>query len=209
MLVFEVDLKVQQIHFYWQNNKGEKLQSIKNLKNFVESKGQSLIFAMNGGMFNKDYSPKGLFVQNHKIQTPLDTMKGIGNFYLQPNGVFYINKDKVPIICKTGDFANYESVMYATQSGPMLLIYGEINSAFNQSSINLNIRNGVGILPNQKVVFAMSKKEINFYDFARYFQRMGCINALYLDGYVSRAYLPEKEWVQLDGNFGVIIGVVK
>lgn len=53
----------------------------------------------------------------------------------------------------------------------------------------------------------MSKKEINFYDFANYFKKMGCINALYLDGFVSRAYLPEQNWIQTDGNFAVIIGV--
>ena len=53
----------------------------------------------------------------------------------------------------------------------------------------------------------MSKKEINFYDFANYFKSIGCKNALYLDGLVSRIYLPEKQWIQTDGNFGVIIGV--
>jgi len=38
----------------------------------------------------------------------------------------------------------------------------------------------------------MSKEEINFYDFAKYFQNLGCKNALYLDGFVSRTYLLEK-----------------
>ena len=53
----------------------------------------------------------------------------------------------------------------------------------------------------------MSKVGVNFYDFANYFKRIGCKNALYLDGFVSRTYLPEKEWIQTDGNFGVIVGV--
>ena len=53
----------------------------------------------------------------------------------------------------------------------------------------------------------MSKHEINFYNFAKYFKDIGCINALYLDGFVSRTYLPEKNWKQEDGNFGVIVGV--
>jgi uncharacterized protein YigE (DUF2233 family) len=38
---------------------------------------------------------------------------------------------------------------------------------------------------------------------------MGCRNALYLDGFVSRCYLPEKNLTQLDGDFGVMIGVVE
>lgn len=55
----------------------------------------------------------------------------------------------------------------------------------------------------------MSKTETNFYDFASYFKSMGCKNALFLDGFVSRTYLPEKNWVQTDGSFGVIIGVTE
>ncbi|WP_264554492.1 phosphodiester glycosidase family protein [Flavobacterium sp. N1861] len=53
----------------------------------------------------------------------------------------------------------------------------------------------------------MSKKEINFYDFATYFKKLGCKNALYLDGFVSRTYYPEEKWIQTDGNFGVLIGI--
>ncbi len=91
----------------------------------------------------------------------------------------------------------------------MLVIDGQIHQAFKKGSINLNIRNGVGILPDNRVIFAMSKQEVNFYDFAEFFMSMGCKNALYLDGFVSRTYLPEENWQQLDGNFGVIIGVTK
>jgi uncharacterized protein YigE (DUF2233 family) len=112
-------------------------------------------------------------------------------------------------ICLTEDFINTGKIKYATQSGPMLVINGEIHSAFKENSTNLNIRNGVGILPNNEILFAMSKKEINFHDFAAYFKKMGCKNALYLDGFVSRTYLPEKRWIQTDGDFGVIIGVTK
>jgi uncharacterized protein YigE (DUF2233 family) len=113
------------------------------------------------------------------------------------------------MICKTENFLSNEKIKYATQSGPMLVIDGEIHTAFKKNSTNLNIRNGVGILPNNQIIFAISKKEINFYDFAEYFKKLGCKNALYLDGFVSRTYLPEKNWKQFDGNFGVIIGVTE
>ncbi|MFT5848440.1 MAG: putative metal-dependent HD superfamily phosphohydrolase [Psychroserpens sp.] len=33
--------------------------------------------------------------------------------------------------------------------------------------------------------------------------------AEYIDGFVSRTYLPKKKRAQLDGNFGVIIGETK
>ena len=53
------------------------------------------------------------------------------------------------------------------------------------------------------------KNEISLYDFAEYFKKLGCKNALYLDGFVCRTYLPEINWTQIDGNFGVIIGVTE
>lgn len=207
ILSYSIDPKTQNLQFYWKNDNGETLKSIQNLKNYLERKNLTLTFAMNGGMFNKDLSPQGLFIKDKEVLSALDTADGNGNFYLKPNGVFYISTDNVPFVCKTTNFENNGKVKYATQSGPMLIINGKIHPAFKDGSANLNIRNGVGILPDSRVVFAMSKTEINFYDFAKYFQSLGCKNALYLDGFVSRTYLPEKNWIQTDGNFGVIIGV--
>ncbi len=206
ILAFSVDTKKQNLQFYWKNDNGEILGSIQNLKNYVESKNLTLNFAMNGGMYMEDLKPLGLYIQDGKKLKNINKAEGSGNFYLKPNGIFYITNENVPFVCKTSDFES-NNIKYATQSGPMLVINGQIHSAFKKGSTNLNIRNGVGILPNNKVVFAISKTEINFYDFAKYFQQLGCKNALYLDGFVSRMYLPEKKWIQTDGNFGVIIGV--
>lgn len=206
-VIYTVDTKKQDIKLYWKNDKHENFKSIRNLKNWLDKKDQKLVFAMNAGMYTRDNSPQGLFIENQKQITSLDTANGNGNFYLKPNGVFYITNNNLPAICTTENFINPAKIKYATQSGPMLVIDGKIHDAFKEGSANLNIRNGVGILPNNKIIFVMSKKEINFYDFANYFKSVGCKNALYLDGLVSRAYLPEKNWIQTDGNFGVIIGV--
>lgn len=206
---YTVDAKKQDIKLYWKDDKQSNFKSIQNLKAWLDRKHQILLFAMNGGIYKQDNSPQGLFIENQKTIAPVDTSKGNGNFYLKPNGIFYITTDKVAVVCSTTDFDDKGKIRYATQSGPMLVIDGQIHPAFKEGSMNLNIRNGVGILPGNKIVFAMSKKEINFYDFANYFKILGCKNALYLDGLVSRIYLPEKEWTQTDGNFGVIIGVTK
>jgi len=207
---YTVDASKDNIQLYWKNDKGEILKSIQNLRSFVEKdKDTVLVFAMNAGMYKEDNSPLGLFIQNGKIITPINNATGHGNFYLKPNGIFYITKDNQAVVCKTESFSNAGNVKFATQSGPMLLIDGEIHSSFIQGSTNINFRNGVGILPSGKILFAMSTREINFYDFAAYFQKQGCKNALYLDGFVSRTYLPGKHWVQTDGNFGVMIGVVE
>lgn len=162
---------------------------------------------MNAGMFNSEPAPQGLYIENNKTLKALDKAKGSGNFYLKPNGVFYLTKENKPVIVKTEDFIDKGNIKYATQSGPMLLIDGKMHPAFKEGSSNLNIRNGVGILPDNSLVFALSKGEINFYDFAKFFQKLGCKNALYLDGFVSKAYLPAQNWMSLDGNFGVMIAV--
>jgi uncharacterized protein YigE (DUF2233 family) len=197
------------IKFYWKDDKGQILRRLQNLKEFVESKNQELKFAMNGGMYLKDNSPQGLFIQDNTTLKSLDTVSGAGNFYLKPNGVFYLTTDNRAVVCQTQDFIDNGKINFATQSGPMLLIDGQIHSAFKKGSVNLNIRNGVGILPDGRVLLSMSKQEINFYDFAEFFKNMGCKHARYLDGFVSRTYSPDENWNQLDGNFGVIIGVTK
>ena len=208
ILAYEVNPKTENLQFFWKNEVGEIYGNAKNLKTQLDAKGQKLIFAMNGGMYKKDQSPQGLYIENEKLLTPLDTMqKGYGNFYLQPNGVFYITKNNEPIICSSTTFKETKNIQFATQSGPMLVIDGKLHTKLTKGSKNLNIRNGVGVLPNGNLLFAMSKEKINFYDFAAFFKDNGCENALYLDGFVSKTYLPSKNYEQLNGNFGVIIGV--
>jgi len=201
--------KAEKIDFYLQDEKGMNFGSLENLKTALHQKGKELVFAMNGGMYRKDRTPQGLFIENGITKSKIDTANGGGNFYLKPNGIFYLTNKNEARIVQTTSFTNNSNIKFATQSGPMLLIDGEIHKAFGKGSANLNIRNGVGILPNGQVIFALSKKEINFYDFASFFREKGCKNALYLDGFVSRAYCPSQNWKQTDGDFGVIIAVTK
>lgn len=204
---YRVDPKKQKLQLYWKDNSGQTFKSLGNLKNWLAQKNQELVFAMNAGMYKEDNVPLGLFIQQHKIITALNKRSARGNFYLKPNGVLAIATDNSATICKTEAFNANGKIKYATQSGPMLVIDGAIHPAFTVGSTNLNIRNGVGILPNNELIFGMTKTGINFYDFANYFKKLGCKNALYLDGFVSRTYLPQKDCIQLDGNFGVIVGV--
>jgi uncharacterized protein YigE (DUF2233 family) len=209
ILSYIIDLKKQEIEFFLKDEENKKIKTFKVLKDWLKTKNKTLIFAMNGGMFKTDFSPQGLYVEKGILITKINTIQnGYGNFYMQPNGIFYITNDKQGKIVTTKNFKN-KNVKFATQSGPMLLINGQIHNRFMKGSSNLNIRNGVGILPDGKILFAMSKEKINFYDFATYFKRLGCMNALYLDGFVSKTYLPSKGYKELNGNFGVIIGEVK
>ncbi|WP_028978212.1 phosphodiester glycosidase family protein [Sporocytophaga myxococcoides] len=205
---YTIDLNKADLKFYWKDKDGNIIRSLQNLKLLAEENHQKLVFAMNGGMYQKDNSPQGLYIEDAKVISKLNTGSGNGNFHMKPNGVFYITTNNKAYISQTSEFKS-KDIKYATQSGPMLVIDGTIHPVFQKGSQNLNIRNGVGILPDGNIIFAISKNEINFYDFAQYFKDAGCKNALYLDGFVSRAYIPEKNWIQTDGNFGVIIGVTE
>jgi len=159
-------------------------------------------------MYTPEYGPVGLFIQNGKVVKSLNKSNGKYNFTWKPNGVFYINNDKQAFVCETDAFKNDGKIKFATQSGPMLVINGIIHVGFDKSAVKC-VRNGVGILPGGKVIFAMSKSEVTFYDFAKYCLDLGCKNALYYDGVISKTYLPEQKWTSQDGRFGVIVGVVK
>ena len=205
-----VDLDKSELKMYWKDVDGNTLKSFQKLKQHVGTEGKNLVFAMNAGMFNPDRSPTGLYIENGKKLAKINrTQNGSGNFLLQPNGVFYLTKAGKAVVTKTTDFEPNTNIAYATQSGPMLLINGNYHPAFNKGSSNLHIRNGVGILPNGHLLFAMSKERINFYDFATFFKSQGCKNALYLDGAISKTYLPEKGYSETQSDFGVMIGETK
>ena len=199
----------QQVGLYWKDDVGKILGSLARLKQYTATKKRRLIFAMNAGMYMEDRSPLGLFIQNGKTIKQLNTRSGYGNFYMKPNGVFYITSDRKGHIITTGKFKPGSNITYATQSGPMLLVNGTIHPDFKQGSANLNVRNGVGVLPDGRMLFAMSKNEVNLYDFAAYFKSKGCKEALFLDGFISRTYYPAVKWAQTDGFFGVMIGITE
>jgi uncharacterized protein YigE (DUF2233 family) len=205
LLVYTLHPKKQTLKLYWRDENKNQFRNFVQLKYWLARRGEKLVFAMNGGMYKADRSPVGLYIDSGKTITPLNKRSASGNFHLKPNGVFYLTKNKTAVVCATEKFRSSANILYATQSGPMLVVDGKIHPAFTKGSSNINFRNGVGILANGQVMFIMSKKPINFYDFAYLFLKAGCNNALYLDGFVSQTYLPSQQWEQPGGNFGVII----
>jgi uncharacterized protein YigE (DUF2233 family) len=187
---------------------GKPYGSFDALKSGMQNDRLSLRFAMNGGMYEPDQSPVGLYIEGGSQQKGLDTGNGWGNFRLLPNGVFYIQPGSVGVM-ETGAFAaSGIEPLYATQSGPMLVIDGALHPAFLVDSTSLKTRNGVGVAADGKAVFAVSDDPVRFYDFATLFRDvLGCRNALFLDGSISSLYVPE--WQRDDSAFplGPIIAV--
>ena len=205
-----VDPAVDDLRLFLKDDTGAVYHNFGKLRTALLADSLELIFGMNAGMFMEDHRALGLYIEDGVQYRKLNTTEtAYGNFYLQPNGVFYWSNTGRAIVTTSKLFTQTENIKYATQSGPMLLIEGAIHPNFNEGSPNLHIRNGVGILPDGRILFAVSKVPINFFDFATFFKTRGCKNALYLDGGVCRTYLPEKNWKQLDGILGPLIGVVK
>jgi uncharacterized protein YigE (DUF2233 family) len=209
--VFPASYPRDKIRMFWKDDNGDKIKSLGNLKTEVSKKGQQLVFATNGGMYMEDNSPLGLYIENGVEKSHINlSLNGKSNFYLQPNGIFFVSDSFARIVPTEKYIPFKDKALYATQSGPMLVIDGNINKAFSKGSSNTYIRNGVGIDNKGTVIFAISNEAVNFYDFASFFKdALKCKNALFLDGSISRMYLPGLDRNDLGGDFGVIIGVVR
>lgn len=212
---YVVKVKKSDLRFFW--NLPDTSMAYRNfyqLKHTAkENYDRELIFATNGGMFDPNGDPKGLYIEAGDTLVPLDTISqrvGYLNFYLQPNGIFYLDKKGSAHVMTTQEFRQQQpQAHYATQSGPMLVIDNQIHPAFTQGSQNKYIRSGVGVIDPDHIVFLISNKPVNFFDFATLFRDyFGCPNALYLDGAISEMYLPALKREKLEGNFGPIIGIM-
>jgi uncharacterized protein YigE (DUF2233 family) len=119
----------------------------------------------------------------------LNLASGFGNFYLKPNGVFVLSASGARIVESSEYRSLQDPALLATQSGPLMLHGGQISPALNPQGESRLIRNGVGIVTADQVVFAISEDPVNFYEFAVLFRdRLKCQDALYLDGNVSSLY---------------------
>ena len=204
-IVIRIDPTVSHIAMCYKNSDGEVIGDFGRLK---KEYGNQIIFACNAGMFMTDLRPLGLYIEDGKVITPLNTRNASTNFYIKPNGVFYILYNGTVGICKTESWSQIYP-KFATQSGPMLTINGQINSKFNIASESYRTRNGVGIDTNGKVLFILATIPVNFYEFASLFLLFDCQNSLFLDGDISDFYCPEKGLNNKYGYMSPMIIVTK
>ena len=149
--------------------------------------GRAPLIAMNAGMYHEDLSPVGLYVEEGRETAALNLDDAPGNFFLKPNGVFFISVEGKAGVMESQAFleSGFE-VRLATQSGPMLVIDGAIHPKFLPDGTSRYIRNGVGVKPDGTVVLAISRSPVSLGAFARAFRDgFGCPDALFLDGGIS------------------------
>jgi uncharacterized protein YigE (DUF2233 family) len=204
-----VDLDKEELELFLRDDAGRPFKRFDRLKTWLEVRKKQLRFAMNAGMFQPDFSPVGLFVKDGKQVSPLNLSAGSGNFFLKPNGVFFVSASGPRIVESSEYPALAQGVRLATQSGPLMVRNGVIHPAFDAASTSRLIRNGVGI-SGDTVIFAISEQPVNFYEFARYFRdELHCPDALYLDGTVSSLYSLDLRRNDSKKDLGPIIGIVQ
>lgn len=201
--------QLSQLGLYLQDQQGKPYLQISQLQKNLQPCG-NMQFAMNAGMFHPDYSPVGLYVERGRQFKNLNRQQqGWGNFLIQPNGVLAWNHQQV-FLGTTQQFANQEfKAQYATQSGPMLVINHQLNSRFLADSTSYKIRNGVG-LKDQSLYFVISNTPVTFHQFATFFKdELKTPNALYLDGSISTAYIPQlQRHTRTHRNLGPILAYI-
>lgn len=167
-----------------------------------------LLFAMNAGMYHDDLSPVGYFAEYGKVLKPAVTGDGWGNFHLLPNGVFLMVDGKAAVMETKAFLARGVTPNFGTQSGPMLVIDGKLHPRFLPDSDSFKVRNGIGVDGQGRVHMVMSRVPVRFYDFAILFRdRLGCANALYLDGTVSSLFIAEENRMDRLFPMGPILSV--
>ena len=198
------------IRLYGAATLGKGAASYDRLNMHLLRNGEYMTFAMNGGMYHPGFAPVGLLVTGGRQAGTLNEGDAFGNFFLKPNGVFWIG-DGMAGVMETVVYAKAGlSPREATQSGPMLVTDGKLHPKFLPDGISLQIRNGVGILPDGRVAFAISDDPVRFHDFATFFRdRLGCRNALFLDGSISSLYSPELRRFDRKAEMGTVIAVVR
>jgi uncharacterized protein YigE (DUF2233 family) len=165
---------------------------------------------MNAGMYDKEQAPVGLYVEDGREMKRVSTADGPGNFHLKPNGVFWVKGDKAGVL-DTGHYLRAKiRPDFATQSGPMLVIDGQIHPKISTDGPSQKIRNGVGVQEDGRVaVFAISEHPVTFGAFARLFRDdLGCRDALFLDGTVSSLYAPNLSRSDISRPLGPLIGAL-
>ena len=156
----------------WQNDaSGQPLNGFSAVRRTL-APGEKLRWAMNAGMFHPDYQPVGLLVIDGEEQHGIVTAGGGGNFGMLPNGVFCSGGDRPFQVIESRAFAAAQpDCRLATQSGPMLVIDGELHPRFLVDSDSRYIRNGVGVSPDgQTAWFAISDRPVTFHEFGRLFR---------------------------------------
>jgi uncharacterized protein YigE (DUF2233 family) len=205
-----VNLNIEQLGLFWRDDTGQPYRQFSALREALAIGGKQLLFAVNAGMYQPNFSPVGLFITEGRELIPLNRHVGSGNFSQQPNGVFLVEGGSARVVTTEEYAGEHPKPSLATQSGPMLVHNGEITTSevMSPNSNWRKIRNGVCAPSPDAAVFVISDSPVTFYEFASFFRdALHCKEALYLDGSISSLYAPSLHREDRGSDMGPILGV--
>lgn len=185
----------ERVQVVWKDEAGEPYRTFDRVQAAFAKQGKTVRFIMNAGIFEPGGIPSGLHIENGKTLRPLNLADAPGNFFLKPNGVCTFSDGAFIGTCEAWKKQSTGKERWGIQSGPMLLIDGRRHPAFREGSASKLLRNGVGVDARKQLVFAITDKGemVNLWDFAGLFLQLGCKNALFLDGDISKMVVnPDK-----------------
>ena len=213
--VASLDLNEVELDLYGQGSEGGSLNTVPAVRAWLTAQGRRMVLATNAGIFETDGRALGLHIERGVEHTPRNLADAPGNFFLKPNAVFYVatvGGELQAHVVETSAFDEPVSrVRLATQSGPALLLNGELHPRFLPDSDSFKLRSGVGVAAGAPHVvhLAISDGEVRFHDFGTLFRdALACTDALFLDGTISVLNAPGRRGVAHEGDrFGGILVV--
>ncbi len=177
------------IRFVWRDEADQPYAQLEAARKALEADGQPVVAITNGGIHRPDLVPSGLYIEDGEEQVGLNQGSGSGNFFLKPNGVFWLGEGRGQVET-TEEFAaapaGGRSIEQAIQSGPLLVIDSEINQAFSPDSTSTYRRNAVAVDDGGRVLLIMADRPVTLWAMAERCRQLGATDALYLDGTISR-----------------------
>lgn len=206
------------LHLRWLDASGKPLSSFGALQRQIRGEDGEIVFATNAGIYEQGPKPCGLTISDSKLLVPLNLADADGNFYLKPNGVFYLDDRTGPGIVESKEYQSLTiRPRLANQSGPLILRKGVLHPAFQEDSPNKRQRSAVGVVAATKeIVFVMSDREdrvkgrVTFYQLVKLFRHLGCDDALFLDGDISQMiFSPAPDATFSPNTFAAMFVLVK
>ena len=183
-------------------------RSFAALQAALGKRADDVALAMNAGMFDESGRAIGLLIEDGKQLREINRREGGGNFHLMPNGVFLVRRDGSAEVLSSRAYSPSPDILFATQSGPMLVIDGKLHPKFDRDGSSRHFRNGVGIAPDGTPVFAISADPVSFGKFARFYRdAVKSKNALFFDGAVSSLWDPASHRMDSHAPLGPMVVV--
>lgn len=210
--VVRVDLARAEVRLFWKDDAGRPFGSLAALDRWLRGRGERLLAATNAGIFYRTREPAGLHLERGAPPLrPLNPSpdpppgEGRGNFFAQPNGVFYVSRSGTAHVVETSEAARLLPTMHeATQSGPLLLRRGTPHSLRGDTTVS---RNAVAACSPHEVALVFAPRGASIRELALFVRdELHCPDALYLDGSISGLRVPSAG-VRSDGEYVGILGV--